>query len=229
MIRAVVFDLDGLMFDTEALFFRVSSEVLAARGKSFTPEMMQAMLGRRAVDAVNAWRTLAGIDQPAEELLAEVRERFYAVIDTAVHPMPGLFVFLDHLQRRHWPLAVATSSRRSYADRLLTNHGLAHRFALILASEDVTRGKPDPEIYRTAAERFAIAARSMMVLEDSPAGVAAAKGAGAFVVGVPHDHSPAAGLSHADLIVSRLDDPLLLRLVESAPKVADGTSRREKD
>jgi HAD superfamily hydrolase (TIGR01509 family) len=216
MIRAVVFDLDGLMFDTEALFFRVSSQALAARGKSFTPEMMQAMLGRRAIDAVNAWKTLAGIDQPAEDLLAEVRERFYAAMDSAVHPTPGLFVFLDHLKRRRRPLAVATSSRRSYADRLLTQHGLADRFEFILASEDVTRGKPDPEIYRAAAERFTIAADSMMVLEDSPAGVAAAKGAGAFAVGVPHDHSPAEGLRDADLIVSRLDEPALLNLIDSA-------------
>ena len=214
MIRAVVFDLDGLMFDTEALFFRVCSETMAAQGKSFTPEMMQAMMGRRAVDAVNVWKTLAGIDQPAEDLLALVRERFYAVMDTAVHPTPGLFVLLGHLRRRQWPLAVATSSRRSYADRLLTNHGLADRFTFVLASEDVTRGKPDPEIYRTAAERFAVAAGSMMVLEDSPAGVTAAQGAGAFVVGVPHDHSPAEGLSHADLIVPRLDDPALFRLLE---------------
>jgi HAD superfamily hydrolase (TIGR01509 family) len=229
MIRAVVFDLDGLMFDTEALFFRVSSEALAARGKSFTPEMMQAMLGRRAVDAVNAWTTLAGIDQPAEDLLAEVRGRFYAVMDTAVHPTPGLFVLLDHLKRRRLPLAVATSSRRSYADRLLTSHGLADRFAFVLASEDVIRGKPDPEIYRTAAARFAIAAKSMMVLEDSPAGVAAARGAGAFVVGVPHDHSPAEGLSHADLIVSRLDEPALLSVLEYPSRIADGTSKEEKD
>src|SRR3954471_8860031 len=65
-IRAVVFDLDGLMFDTEALFYRVSSEALAARGKQFTPAIMQAMLGRRADEVRDALRTLAGLDEPAE-------------------------------------------------------------------------------------------------------------------------------------------------------------------
>jgi HAD superfamily hydrolase (TIGR01509 family) len=216
VIRAVVFDLDGLMFDTEALFYRVSSDALEARGKSFTPEMMQAMLGRRAVDAGHSLKTLAGLDEPAEDLLADVRRRFFALVDTAVHPTPGLFVLLDHLAHRELPLAVATSSRREYAQRLLTQHGLLDRFEFILASEDVTRGKPDPEIYRLAAERFAVPASSILVLEDSPAGLAAARGAGAFAVGVPHEHSPAHALHDASLIVSRLDQPALLNLIESA-------------
>jgi HAD superfamily hydrolase (TIGR01509 family) len=213
-IRAVVFDLDGLMFDTEALFFRVSSDALAARSKSFTPEIMQAMIGRRSIEGAQALKTLAGLEEPVEVLLAEVRERFYALMDSAVHPTPGLFVLLDHLRRRALPLAVATSSRRSYADRLLVRHGVRDRFDFVLASEDVTLGKPDPEIYRFAAERFGVPARSMLVLEDSAAGVAAAKGAGAFAVGIPHEHSPAGALTAADLICSRLDEPSLLRLID---------------
>jgi HAD superfamily hydrolase (TIGR01509 family) len=160
-------------------------------------------------------KTLAGLDEPAEVLLAEVRQRFAAEVDSAVHPTPGLFALLDHLGRRTLPLAVATSSRRSYAEQLLTRHGLRDRFAFILAAEDVTRGKPDPEIYRLAAERFGVPAESMLVLEDSPAGLAAARGAGSIAVGVPHEHSPAENLTAADLVVPRLDDPALLRLTET--------------
>ena len=215
-IRAVVFDLDGLMFDTEALFHRVSSEALAARGKAFTPEHMQAMLGRRSAEVGHVLKELAGLDEPAEVLLAEVRQRFAAEVDSAVHPTPGLFALLDHLGRRGLPIAVATSSRRSYADQLLTRHGLRDRFEFVLAAEDVTRGKPDPEIYRLAAERFGVPAGSMLVLEDSPAGLAAARGAGSIAVGVPHEHSPAENLAAADLVVPRLDDPALLRLTETA-------------
>jgi HAD superfamily hydrolase (TIGR01509 family) len=214
-LRAVVFDLDGLMFDTEALFFRVSSEALAARGKVFTPQIMQAMIGRRSVEVRHVLKTLAGLDEPVEVLLAEVRERFRADVDSAVHPTPGLFVLLEHLRRRALRLAVATSSGRSYADGLLSGHGLAKWFEFVLTSEDVTRGKPDPQIYRLAAERFGVPAVSVLVLEDSPAGVAAAKGAGTFAVGVPHEHSPAEGLSAADLIVPRLDDPALLQLIDA--------------
>ena len=75
---------------------------------------------------------MAGLDEPVEALMAEARERFYAEIDTAVHPTPGLFALLDHLRAAGLPLAVATSSRRAYAERLLGRHGLRDRFAFVL-------------------------------------------------------------------------------------------------
>ncbi len=115
-IRAVVFDLDGLMFDTEALFASVAVELLAARGKTFTPEMMRAMIGRRAAEAYPALKALAGLEESADDLLAEVRARFTELMDTAVHPAPGLFALLAHLGARSFPFGVATSSRRVYAD-----------------------------------------------------------------------------------------------------------------
>jgi HAD superfamily hydrolase (TIGR01509 family) len=225
LIRAVVFDLDGLMFDTEALFFRVASEALGARGKTFTPEIMNQFLGRRAAEVGPLWKTLAGVQEPVEDFLADVRKRFYEVMDTVVHPMPGLFVLLDRLHRLAIPSAVATSSGHSYADRLLEKHGIQNRFEFVLASDDVTRGKPDPEIYQLAAQRFGVPAESMLVLEDSPAGLAAARAAGAFAVGVPHEHSPKEGLHAADLVVTRLDDPSLLRLIESRDKRPDADER----
>jgi HAD superfamily hydrolase (TIGR01509 family) len=215
MIRAVVFDLDGLMFDTEALFFRVGSETLAARGKAFTDEIMQAMIGRRSAEVGHVLKDLAGIDEPVDVILAEIRERFYALMDHSVAPTPGLLTLLEYLERQSLPRAVATSSRQSYAQRLLVGHGLDRCFDFVLASEDVTRGKPDPEIYLLAAQRFGISPGGMIVLEDSPAGLAAAKGAGAIAVGVPHQHSPASALQAADLIVPRLDDPALLALLST--------------
>ena len=216
-IRAVVFDLDGLMFDTEALYFRVSSEMVAARGKTFTPEIMRAMIGRRSVEAGYMLKTMTGLNEPLDVLLADVRQRFYAEMETAVHPTPGLFHLLDRLGHHGLPLAVATSSRRSYAAQLLGQHRLLDRFRFVLGSEDVAHGKPDPEIYLTAIERFDVPPRSVLVLEDSLAGVASGRAAGAYVVGVPHEHSPAQALQSADLIVPRLDDPGLLGLFDHQP------------
>ena len=209
-IRAVVFDLDGLLFDTEALFFRVAGEALAVRGKQFTLEMMRAMIGRRAAEAYPTLQRLAGLDEPIEPLMAEIRQRFADLVETAVHPTAGLFALLDHLQIAGLPAAVATSSRRAYAEGLLKRHRLWERFAFLLAAEDVTNGKPDPEIYQTAAARLGLEPSSVLVLEDSPTGLAAAKAAGTFAVGVPHAHSPAEDLAAADLIIPRLDDPTLL-------------------
>lgn len=220
-IEAVAFDLDGLMFDTEALFFRVARETLEARGGRFTAEMMAAMIGRRAVEAGHVLQSMSGIDADPEELLGHVRDRYLAVLDTDAAPTPGLATLLDELERRSLPKAVATSSRRAHAERLLGGHGFLDRFAFVLGSEDVERGKPDPEIYRKAAEGLGVAAGRLMVLEDSPAGVAAAKAAGAFVVAVPHEHSAAAGLAPADLIVPRLDAPALLARLGSRPETGD--------
>ncbi len=180
---------------------------MAARGKTFTLEMMRAMIGRRSSEAYPAFQRLAGWEEPVETLMAEIRRRFYDLIDTAVHPTPGLIVLLDALRSAGLPAAVATSSRREYAERLLRQHRLWDRFEFLLTSENVTRGKPDPEIYQTAAARFGVSPGSVLVLEDSPAGLAAAKAAGTFAVGVPHDHSPAADMADAHLIVPRLDDP----------------------
>lgn len=213
--RAVVFDLDGLMFDTEKLFARVAAEMLRERGKVFTTEIMNAMIGRRAVEAGEAFRRLSGLEEPAEELLAEARRRFNAELDTVVHPTPGLIALLARIERRGLPRGVATSSRRPYVDGLLDRHGLTRHFTFILSAEDVTRGKPDPEIYLTAAARFGVGPASMLVLEDSAPGIAAAKGAGAFAVGVPHEHSPAERLTAADLLVPRLDDPALFALIDA--------------
>lgn len=214
-IRAVVFDLDGLMFDTEALYHRVTSELLAEKGKVFTAEIMRAMIGRRAPEAGLALKKLAGLEESVDDLLTTIRQRFHALLEVAVHPTPGLFVLLDRLRDAEIPLAVATSSQRTYAEELLQSHGLRSRFEFVLASEDVAHGKPDPEIYLAAVGRLGVDPASVLVLEDSPPGIIAAKGAGTFAVGVPHDHSPADALKPADLIVDRLDDPALLRLISS--------------
>jgi HAD superfamily hydrolase (TIGR01509 family) len=189
--------------------------MLAARGKIFTDEIMQAMIGRRAVDAGHALKTMTGLEEPAEVLLAEVKERFYAELNSAVHPTPGLFVLLRHLESRGIRRAVATSSKRAYAERLIAAHGFLDHFTFIMTGDDVRHGKPDPEIYLESCRRLDLRPDRVIVLEDSPAGVESAKAAGTFAVGVPHRHSPAIGLKHADMIVDRLDDPLLLARIDA--------------
>ena len=208
-IRAVVCDLDGTMFDTEALFFVVASEMLRDRGKVFTPEIMRAMIGRQPAESALAFRTMSGLPDEPEALMAEAKDRFLSRIDTGVQPMPGLMTLLDHLRDLGLPLAVGTSSGREYAERLLVSHGVRDRFSFLLGREDVARHKPDPEIYRTAAARLGFDPPSVLVLEDTPTGLAAARAAGTFAVGIPHVHSPASDLGAADLIVGSLDDPAL--------------------
>jgi HAD superfamily hydrolase (TIGR01509 family) len=215
MIKAVAFDLDGLIFNTEEVFAGVLKGFLVERGREPSPEYLAAMIGKRAAESYPALKRLGNFDETPEELLEEMRRRFELVIDTAVHPMGGLFALLAHLEKLKIPKAVTTSSRREYAIRLLTHHRLMDHFTFILGSEDVIHGKPNPEIYRTAAKRFEIEVDELLVLEDSPTGLAAAIASGAFAVGVPHDHSPATGLEGASLIAARLDDPELFARLDA--------------
>ena len=162
---------------------------------------------------------MAGLDEPVEDLLAEsgsgstprstppsTRRRACSACSTAC-------------TSRGLPLAVATSSRRAYAERLLAAARTARAVLVHPGAEDVTRGKPDPEIYATAVQRFGVPATTVLVLEDSPAGVEAGVQAGTVVAAIPHEHSPETGLHAAHLVVPRLDDAADLRLFE--PRITD--------
>jgi HAD superfamily hydrolase (TIGR01509 family) len=108
---------------------------------------------------------------------------------------------------------VATSSGRLYLEEILNRFDLLPRFHLTLAAEDVTHGKPHPEIYLKAASRLGVEPSEMLVLEDSHAGTSAGVSANAVVVSVPNDHSRHQDFSHAAYVASRLDDPYVLQLL----------------
>lgn len=208
---AVVFDMDGLMFDTEHLFFRVADDFMIDHGSRFTEEMMSLMIGRRAIDAGKVFHSHGGLThRPVPEIMTDVKNRFYSRMLTDSNTMPGLVELLDQLKIANIPHAVATSSGRHHAESLIGHHGILDRFQFLLSGEDVKHGKPNPEIYLTAAERLGVKPERMLVLEDSAAGLHAAKAAGAYAVGVPHTYSPAEGIMHADLIIQGLNDPVLL-------------------
>jgi beta-phosphoglucomutase-like phosphatase (HAD superfamily) len=115
------------------------------------------------------------------------------------------------------PKALATSSSREYVDTVFGPLGLLHRFAFLLTCDDVTHGKPHAEVYERAVGRLGVAAAEVVVLEDSPNGLRAAKAAGARCVVVPHESTPRAELAAADAVVANLADPELWRLMGLSP------------
>jgi HAD superfamily hydrolase (TIGR01509 family) len=127
--------------------------------------------------------------------------------------MPGLYELLEHIESRGLVKGVATSSGRGYLEDILNRFDLLSRFHLTLAAEDVTHGKPHPEIYLTAALRLGVQPGEMLVLEDSHAGTSAAVSACAFAVSIPNEHSRHQDFSHATYVASRLDDPYILQLL----------------
>jgi HAD superfamily hydrolase (TIGR01509 family) len=211
--RAVVFDLDGLMFNTEELYDRTGSLVLRRRGHEFTDELRQQMMGRPGRDALQIMIEMHGLDDTVDALIRESDEVFLALLDAHLAPMPGLLDLLLHLEAVNRPKAIATSSRRAVVERMLDKFAFPPRFEFVLTAEDVTHGKPHPEVFLTAARRFGVQPQEMLVLEDSQNGCRAAVASGAVTVAVPGEHSRRHDFQGAALIADGLHDPRILTLL----------------
>lgn len=212
-IDAVVFDLDGLMFNTELVFNEVGHEILRRRGKRMTRELIDQMMGRRAHEAIQIMIDLHQLPDTVHELAEESQILFFELARDRLAPMPGLATLLDRIEELGLPRAVATSSSRPYMERILREFGLLSRFQATLTAEDVTHGKPSPEIYLAAARALGIEPTRMLVLEDSQNGTIAAASAGAVIVSVPQEHSVHQDFSRATFVASGLDDPRVLGLL----------------
>src|SRR5438093_347264 len=212
--RAVIFDLDGLMFNTEELYQEVGAELLRRRGYVFTQELLDQMMGRPSHIALQLMIDTHTLKATVEELLAETDEIFPEILRDRLAPMPGLVELMEALERHRIPKGIATSSRRSFVERVLGKFGYQPRFSPILTSEDITEGKPNPEIYLKAAERLAIAPTEMLVLEDSANGCRSAVSAGAITIAVPGPHSRAHDFSGAALVAETLRDERIYRLLD---------------
>src|SRR5262245_22380303 len=151
--RAVVFDLDGLMFNTEELYQEVGAELLRRRGYEFSQDLLDQMMGRPSHVALQIMIDAHTLRATVEELLAETDEIFPEILQQRLAPMPGLVELLGALEKNSIPKAIATSSRRSFVERVLGHFNYHPRFSPILTCEDITHGKPHTVIYLKEATR----------------------------------------------------------------------------
>lgn len=205
-MRAVVFDMDGLMFNTEDVYTLVGSQMLARRGHTFTAELKNKMMGLRPQPTFEAMIGHCGLSDTWEQLACESNRLFVELLHDHLATMPGLLDLLDALEQADIPKAIGTSSSRKLVEECLQPFKLQERFQFVLAAEDITHGKPHPEIYLTAARRFGVPPQEMAVLEDSQNGCLAAVAAGAFAVAVPAEHSRTHDFRRASLVVESLAD-----------------------
>lgn len=206
-LRAVTFDMDGLMFNSEDVYTDVGDAILVRRGKRFEKDLKDAMMGlppKPSFDVMIEWH---GLTDTPEELIEESHALFVEFMAGKLQPMPGLMELLDSLDRHGIPKGIATSSSHVVVDAILPQFDLKRRFSHILASEDITHGKPHPEIYLKSAERLGISPSDMLVLEDSHNGCKAAAAAGACVVAIPSEHSLDHDFSMARFVAKSLSDP----------------------
>jgi HAD superfamily hydrolase (TIGR01509 family) len=205
--KAVVFDLDGLLINSEDLYEQAGETVLRRRGKTYDAALREQMMGRPVVDAIRLMIDCHSLPDSVDSLICECKDVLMSLMATSLDTMPGVEQLLDELQAAGIPVAVATSGTREYADGVLTRLNLKHRFRFVLTAEDVERGKPDPSVYLLAAKRLGISPSQMLVLEDSANGCRAAVEAGAYAVAVPNRHTREHKFTGAQYVADTLADP----------------------
>ncbi len=214
-LRGVALDMDGLLFDTEKLYWQVGDRILQRRGRRFCPDLQQRMMGRIGVACMQEMVDFHSLSDSPEQLLEESDMLYGHLLSADLRPMPGLSEWIDRLVQAGLPFGLATSSRRKFVDVILARTAWSDALSFVLTGDDVTHGKPHPEMYLRAAQCLGIEPAEMLVLEDSGNGCAAAVSAGAFVVAIPSEHTRGHSFVGAQLIADSLRDPRLSALVQS--------------
>jgi HAD superfamily hydrolase (TIGR01509 family) len=183
---AVVFDNDGLLLDTESVWTRAERDLFDRRGIDFTPANKRELVGTSAEIAGGILERRLGEPGRAAELIEELNELVVAELEHGVEAMIGARELLDQLKRRGTPIGLVSNSPLAFVRRSLEIVGFADSFDVVLSAHEVAAPKPAPDPYLEACRRLGVeAGPSVVALEDSPTGVAAARAAGLTVIGVP--------------------------------------------
>ncbi|MFC1465747.1 MAG: HAD family hydrolase [Candidatus Brachytrichaceae bacterium NZ_4S206] len=201
--RAVLWDMDGVLVDSADYHYAAWREALARERYDISYDEFRATFGQRNDTIL---RGIFGSDLPDVEVerIANLKEALYRqfVRERGITPLPGVLRWLQMLRATGWRQAVASAAPRANIDAILAAVGIEHYFDAITSGEDVTRGKPDPQVYLISAERVGASPARCVVVEDAPAGLEGARRAGMRCIGVTstHDHL------NADVVIASLDE-----------------------
>lgn len=206
-IKAVIFDMDGLLLDTEGIYTEVTQIIAQRYGRHFDWTIKQNIIGRGALDLARYVVQALGLPISAEEFL-RIREPLLQERFPHAPAMPGARELVEHLKSRQIPIAIGTSSSSgSFAQKATRHRDWFALFDTIVTADDpeVGAAKPAPDIFLTAARRLGVAPGDCLVFEDSPFGVTAAKAAGMTAIAVPDAAMADEKYAHADRILRSLD------------------------
>ena len=207
-LKAIVFDMDGLMVDSEPLSQQAWDEYLRPYGHQLSEEIVSQIIGLRADVSTPMIKALFSLPEPVPVII-EKRAAIYSQIRANGVPiMPGLLELHAEIARRQIPWAVATSSPRAHAEEILHQLGLQDRCRAIAAGNEVIHGKPHPEIYQLAAARLGILPQHCLALEDSGPGSLAAAAAGMTVIAIPNTQTKTTDFGHVNYLYSSLHEVL---------------------
>jgi len=218
---AVVFDMDGLILDTEPLYKHAWQHAAAELGHALTDSLYAPLIGRNDADSMAYLRQLFGSDFPVRHFTGLWQARWHSAgVASGIAVKPGFAALKRYLDEAGVPSAIATSSGRAQALASLQMAGLAECFDIIVAGDEVSNGKPAPDIYLRAAAALATPAPRCIALEDSEAGLRAAVAAGMTALLVPDLRSPSPeARSHACHVLGSLEEalPIIAALLRRSP------------
>jgi HAD superfamily hydrolase (TIGR01509 family) len=188
-LAAVVFDLDGVLLDSEAAWVRVKKAFTEETGGHWKEEAQWDMLGMSSIEWSRYMHDDLGVPIPPEQISSAVADRLAQQYRERLPLLPGAVEAVRSLAR-HWPLGLATSSNRNVIDLVLEKAGLAEAFAATVSSEEVERGKPAPDVYLETARRLGVEPAGCVAIEDSTNGIRSAHAAEMAVIAVPNRDFP---------------------------------------
>jgi len=206
MIKAAIFDMDGLMFDTESAYSVVQGAMSKRRDNIFTNEVKMTLMGKRASEVMKLLNELWGKNEKIEDLLMEQDEELVRVYKNSVEKLDGLNDLIKFLDQNNIRKCIGTSSRRFLVDVLLQKHGLTNDFEFIISGDMVAKGKPDPEIYNRCVAQLGVLAVQCLVLEDSLNGIKAGIASGCKTCAIPSQYTQQEDFSIATLVCKSLGD-----------------------
>jgi HAD superfamily hydrolase (TIGR01509 family) len=214
-VQAVVFDLDGVLVDSEQLWDEVRRNLADEAGRSWPAEATRAMQGMSTAEWSAYLTDVVGIPGEPEQVAVTVVDRMAAKYGARPPLLPGAVQAVERLGRR-WPLGLASSSPRRLIDSVLEAAELARWFKVSVSTEEVEAGKPSPVVYQTVVQRLGVDPGRTVAIEDSSNGLRSAAAAGLGVLAAPHAAFPpsADALALADVVVNSLDE-ITVELVAS--------------
>jgi HAD superfamily hydrolase (TIGR01509 family) len=189
LISAVIFDLDGVLLDSEQVWDQVREQLVGERAGRWHERAQAEMMGMSSFEWSRYMHDELGVPDPPEEISTEVVRRLEEVYRKRLPLIDGAQEAVEQLSGR-WPLGLASSSNRELIDLVLELSGLARFFRATVSSEEVARGKPAPDVYLEAARRLSVPPNACAAVEDSRNGIRAAKAAGMRMIAIPNPHFP---------------------------------------